>query len=350
VDLERPDLSDVSAEVAAYIAALEAELVRLQPAGKPATVPADEPSEPPTTMQVITITAAGRAKRTARHHYTRQRRGGMGVFDIDAGDDDRPAILVVADEADTLLLFTNKGRVFRLPVERLPQTPVRGRGSSLADFVALHDDEQVRAALADDQDAYVVIAAERGWVRRLRASFVGRTMFQGTTFHDVIQGGELTAACWSSGEDDLFLVTQGGKGLRFTEHHVRDRKGTLGMRVDQGDKVVGVATVQEDGSVFLLNSDGKGTIRLMEGFRTNKAPGAGGKVAIRGDEVVGVVPAGEEDDLFIISGLSKIIRFTAAEVPPKTGVVQGVNCISLRADEAVAIAVSPGQLASESAA
>ncbi len=340
MNFDRPDLSEVTAEVLAYIEALEAEVARLQPAGRPVEE-VSEPSEPPTTMQVITITASGRAKRTARHHYTRQRRGGMGVFDIETAPDDRPAILLVADEEDTLLLFTNKGRVFRLPVERLPHTPVRSRGVLLADFVALHEDEQVRAALADGQNAYVVIASARGWARRLRASFVGRTMFQGTTFHDVNQGGELTAACWSSGEDDLFLVTRGGKGLRFAEHHVRDRKGTLGMRVDQGDVVIGVAAVREDSGIFLLNADGKGTIRLMEGFRANKAPGAGGKVAIRGEEIVGAVPAGEEDDLFIISGLSKVIRFAAGDVPPKTGVVQGVNCISLRADEAVTIGASP---------
>ena len=89
-----------------------------------------------------------------------------------------------------------------------------------------------------------------------------------------------------------------------------------------------------------MGEDGKGTIRLMRGLRANKAPGAGGKAAIKADAVRGAVTVREGDDLFLISRLSKIIRFAADEVPAKEGVVQGVNCMSLRADEVVAVAVS----------
>jgi DNA gyrase/topoisomerase IV subunit A len=82
----------------------------------------------------------------------------------------------------------------------------------------------------------------------------------------------------------------------------------------------------------------------MEGFNANKAPGAGGKIAINTDQLVGAVTVEEASDIFAISQLSKIIRFQAAEVPAKEGVVQGVNCMSFRADEAVAlIATLPSQ-------
>ncbi|MCB0158403.1 MAG: hypothetical protein KDD83_09765, partial [Caldilineaceae bacterium] len=95
---------------------------------------------------------------------------------------------------------------------------------------------------------------------------------------------------------------------------------------------------------FLLTDDGKGTIRLMAGFSANKSPGSGGKVAVKADAVVGIAPVSMDElartDLFAISKLSKIIRFQAEEVPPKEGVVQGVNCMNLRADTCTALAVA----------
>ena len=92
--------------------------------------------------------------------------------------------------------------------------------------------------------------------------------------------------------------------------------------------------------MFLLGADGKGTIRLMENFNPNKSPNAGGKVAMNTDHLIAASAIQEKDDIFIISRLSKIIRFRAEEVPTKDGVVQGVVCMSLRADIPVAITSS----------
>ena len=90
---------------------------------------------------------------------------------------------------------------------------------------------------------------------------------------------------------------------------------------------------------ILIGADGKGTIRLMSGFAANKAPGSGGKIAIKTDHLIGAATIREQDDIFAISRLSKIIRFQAIEIPPKSGVVQGVNCMSLRSDEVTALTV-----------
>jgi DNA gyrase subunit A len=121
-------------------------------------------------------------------------------------------------------------------------------------------------------------------------------------------------------------------------------RGCLGLRVDPGDAVVGAAATSAQGGVFLLAGDGKGTIRQLSGFAPNKAPGAGGKVAMKADAVVGCTAVHAElegrTDIFVVSRLGKIIRFGAAEVPAKAGVVQGVNCMNLRADESVALAAA----------
>jgi len=87
--------------------------------------------------------------------------------------------------------------------------------------------------------------------------------------------------------------------------------------------------------VFLLSSDGKGTIRLIEGFAANKSPGAGGKIAMATDHLISALATDEKTEVFIISHLSKIIRFRLEQIPAKEGVVQGVVCMSLRADQPV---------------
>jgi DNA gyrase subunit A len=337
-ELERPDLTGVDPEIRAYIEALEAEIARLQPEKKSSlsNETTAEPSEAPTTLNLITISSQGMAKRTPRHLYGRQRRGGMGVFDLETAEADGPALLAIADESQTLLLFSNFGRAFRLPVADLAQAPVRARGQALAGRLPFRPHERLVAALADGGGSSLTLASQRGWVRRIRSNYLGKSLIPGTTFHNVKEGGYLAAACWSSGEGDLFMATRLGKGIRFAERQVPAR-GCLGMRVDVEDAVVAVTAVQADSGVFLLGSDGKGTIRLMSGFSANKAPGAGGKMAMKTDDLIAAVSVNEGDDVFVISRLGKLIRFSAAEVPPKEGVVQGVNCMALRADEATAV-------------
>lgn len=340
MNLERPDLSQVSPEIRTYIEALEAQVDQLAIGPKqPASAPV-EPSEPPTTINIITISREGMIKRTPRHLYGRQRRGGMGVFDLDTAEPDAPTLLAVADESDTLLLFSNYGRAFRLPLTKINERPVRAQGQALADLLPFQVHEKIVAALPANQDKYVALVSQRGWVRRVRDGYLSANMLQGMSFHNVKEGGYLVGACWTPGDGDLFIATKQGKAIRFMESQVPTR-GCLGLRAQVDDEVVAVAPVTPHSGVFLMSDDGKGTIRLMSGFMVNKAPGAGGKVAMKTDNLVGALAVNENDDIMAISRLGKIIRFQAEEVPPKEGVVQGVNCMTLRADEVTAVTVAP---------
>lgn len=340
MQLERPDLSGLTPEVLAYIAALEAALQEAEEEGSRGArneAPL-EPSEPPTTKQIVTVSANGFGKRTPRHHYLRQRRGGMGIFDLDSGEDDPPAFLLSVDESAGLILITNLGRAFRTEVSALPQTDIRGRGASvLADF-PLRPEEKLAIVASDQGGAYLVLVSVRGQVRRIGGQYLGKNLQPGTMIYNINEGGAPAAACWTTGNDELMIATRQGKGIRFPERQVPVR-GCLGLRVDPGDAVVGVAGTTEESGVFLLTDDGKGTIRLMQGFSANKSPGASGKVAMKTETLVGAYAAKAGDDVFAISALGKIIRFQADEVPSKEGVVQGVNCMSLRNDHCVAFMV-----------
>ncbi len=344
--IERPDLSEVSPEVLAYIESLEAQIAprrarRVAAAAEemPEPEPELEPNEPPTTINVITLSAAGMLKRTPRHLYGRQRRGGMGIFDLDTPESEPPIALTLADEIATLVLFSDQGRGYRLAVNSLPEAPVRARGVAIADLITLRPDEHIVAMLPENGGDHVALAGVRGWVTLVRASFVGKTMIAGITHFEAKEHGPLAAACWVNDDDNILVASRSGMAIRFSVKRV-PKNGCLGIRLDKGDVVSGVAGARDDSSIFLLGADGKGTLRLMSGFAENKGPGGGGKTALKTDALTGVVAAGRDDELFIISRNSKIIRFRAGEIPPKEGVVQGVNCMALRSDETTAVTVS----------
>lgn len=351
MDHYRPDLSGIHPDVVRYIEALEAELERLRRGGarsrpkeRETEEPEEffselEPEELPTTIQLVSATASWIAKRTPRHLYLRQRRGGMGVFDLETPGNEPPAILALADETQSVLLVTNQGRAFRMPVNLIPEAPVRGRGESIIGKMNLGPDEMLGAILPIWAQGYVALAGQAGMVRLLRHHVFGEYMKPGLSLFDPRSFGLLAAACWTSGEDDLFIATEQGRAIRFPEKLIPPQGG-LGIRLGNGDRVVAITGVNDESGVFLLSADGRGTIRQMDGFNANKAPGAGGKVAMNTDQLLGAAVVEESSDIFVISHLSKIIRFKAAEVPAKEGVVQGVNCMSFRADAAATMVVS----------
>jgi DNA gyrase subunit A len=354
--MSRPDLSGLNPEVLIYIEALEKELELLRNSNirrehrvrsreieeveEIDLTELSEPPEPPTTIGLITVTAAGIAKRTPRHLYTIQRRGGMGIFDLDTPEKDPPTILTLADQTQNLLLITNLGRAFRLPAQAIPESPVRAHGASIVTRFNIPEDERVAAVLPEQAQGYLALLSQSGMVRMLRHHVFGEYMKPGAVLYDFRAFDFLANAAWTPGDGDLFIATQQGRAIRFAEKLIAPQ-GAQGIRLAEQDKAVSIVPVYPDSSIFMLGADGRGTVRLMEGFTPNKAPGAGGKIALNTDRLVCAVKVEPTDQLFIISKLSKIIRFRVEEIPPKDGVVQGVVCISLRADEPFAAINNP---------
>ncbi len=236
------------------------------------------------------------------------------------------------------MLITNFSRAFRLPVSAIPETPNRGRGSSIVSRLNLAEDETLVAILPVQAQGYLALLSRSGVVRSLRHHVFGEYMKPGIPLYDIKSYGPLAAACWTPGDGDLFIATRHGRAIRFAEKQIPPQ-GCLGIRLADDDTAVALAPVYPNSEIFLLGADGRGTVRQMEGFTPNKAPGSGGKNAMATSHLVGAANIDGCDDIFIISKLSKIIRFQLAEVPAKEGVVQGVICMSFRADEVVSLAV-----------
>lgn len=349
--MQRPDLSNVDPEIVAYIEYLERKTGTKSGIGRMAAsnsqVDGEDdseflnrneplPAEIESPFFILTVTRQGGAKRTYRHIYGRQHRGGMGVFGIDLVGDDEPVILSEAEENQNLLFFTSRARVFRQPLSIISSGPINARGDMVANRFALEPEESLVAVLPEMARGYIALVTRGGRVRCLRHHLFGEHMRPGTSFFNINEYGPLASACWTPGDADLVILTQGGMAIRFSEKTISPQ-GDQGIRLSTNDHVVAVASVNEESGLFIAGADGRGTVRLMSGFAANKTLGGSGKIAIKNNKVVGAVAVEAKDDLFLLSRLGKIVRFPASEVPTTEGVVQGVNCMGLRADEVIAV-------------
>jgi DNA gyrase subunit A len=343
--MQRPDLNNLDPEILAYIEFLEKKAgVRAQsmtgkesaPELSPERTSEPLPAEQETNINIITISHDGSGKRTLRHLYTRQHRGGMGVYGLDIDLPDYPVLLSSTEENQNLLFFTNRARVFRQPAQILAVNPVFSRGTSIRERFTLEQDELVVAVLPEQAKGYVALVSAGGRLRCLRHHLFGVNMRPGTSLYNFNDFGPLAAVCWTPGDAELFIVTQQGMGIRFGEKAISPQ-GDQAIRLSTEDKVVGIASIYDDSNVFMLSADGRGALRAMSGFAANKTPGGSGKIAIKSSKVISAATIDVNDDIFAISHLGKMIRFPADEVPITEGVVQGVNCMSLRGDEVVAM-------------
>jgi DNA gyrase subunit A len=297
----------------------------------------------PEDVMVLTITSRGLAKRTPLNEYSTQRRGGMGVFDIQTTRDDQVAHLTVTRASADLLVLSSRGRAFRVTVESLPLVEVRGRGASLPERLLFTENETVAAVLAldDQQDgrSTVLIATQSGWLRSLHRNYVGPRLQPGTLLSDPKRGGPPAIMALSDGAGDVLLVLRSGLGYRFPERLI-SREGVRGIQTRPDDQVVGLVSVQDDeDEVLLVTADGQGTRRQMAGFASNKSPGGQGKVIIKSDALAAAARVSAGDEALCISGFAKIIRFAAGEIPAKSGNVQGVSVLDTRGDSLATLAV-----------
>jgi DNA gyrase subunit A len=165
-------------------------------------------------------------------------------------------------------------------------------------------------------------------------------MKPGTVLFDADRHGHLVAACRAPGDGDLFIATRQGKAIRFAEKLVPPQGGP-GIRLEKGDAVTTVAAVYDDSRLFLVDTLGRSTVRSMSGFAVNKSAGGGGKIAMHTNSLLAALNIDQAGDIFLISRWSKIIRFNPEQVPVKESAVQGVNCMTLRADEVTAAGYGP---------
>lgn len=339
--MQRPDLQNIPNEVIEYIEYLESLVPQKKSANvrqpietPPVVIPLAE--EAPSASQIINISNLGFAKRTPRHLYIPQHRGGTGNPDLQIEQDDTQKLLSVTNDGDTLLLFTNLGRVFRLPSNRLEEKSNRQPGDWVWDRIELQSSERIAAVLPVIAAGYIAMVTRTGRVRTLRHHLFGEHMRTGMSVFSPAEHGEFVSACWTNGDQDLLICTKNGTAIRFSEKLVPPM-GDQAIRLSESDEVVSITAVYPESDVFTATADGRGSLRQMSGFSANKSLGGGGKMLIKSDHVISSVAVKPDDHIFLLTKLGKVIRFPAAEMPVTDAPVQGVNCITLRGDEVISM-------------
>jgi DNA gyrase subunit A len=270
---------------------------------------------------IVTVTHAGYVKRTPITEYRAQGRGGKGVKGAESGaDGDFVAEMFVAGTHDTILMFTDKGRVYSKRVFEIPAGNRTARGKALVNFLELMEGEKVLTTLpvkSFDPGWYVVMATRSGTIKKTDLEQFGNIRASGIRALALDDGDALIAVRLTNGEMDILLASRNGYSVRFREDKVRpmgrDARGVRGIALREGDATIGMATMPRDSDQSLLTvcERGHGKRTALSEYPT-KNRGGFGVITIRTSErngkVVAVRVVSDDDHLILITDKGKLIR------------------------------------------
>jgi len=289
-------------------------------------------------QSVITLSNLGYIKRIPLDTYRSQGRGGRGIVGMQTREEDWVKDLFVASTHDYILFFTNLGRVYRLRAFEIPEAGRTARGMALVNLLNLGGGENIAAMIpvthGDTDDQYLIMVTQEAVIKRIALSQFARINKSGLNALNIRDGDNLIAVLRSDGEREVFLATAGGKGIRFSEKQVRAMgraaTGVRGMKLNEGDRIVG-ATVA-DGQVLLVSANGIGKCTPLDAFRF-QSRGGKGLVIYKPNEktglLVGACTVSEKDELMLINSEGVIIRIRVADISVVGRYAQGVKLINM---------------------
>jgi DNA gyrase subunit A len=299
---------------------------------------------------LVTLTARGYVKRSTNGHYRVQHRGGRGVNGMAVKDEDYIQHVLLASTHDSLLFFTNRGRVFQLPVYEVPEAGRNARGMPIVNFLNLQPSEEVTTLLPVrdfDNATFLFFCTRQGRVKRVRLEEFSTVRASGLIAMTLDAGDELAWVRPTSGSDDVILVTAQGQAIRFAEEDVRpmgrQAGGVIGIRLDEGDFVVAAEVVRPEADLLLVSRAGYGKRTSLDEFRTQGRGGSGViamKITARTGPVAAATVAREEDTAVLVSRRGRLILIPVRQIPKQGRSTQGVSLMRLQeGDEIASIAV-----------
>lgn len=302
----------------------------------------------PDEQVVVTITTENYIKRSLVSEYRRQNRGGKGKRGMSTKEEDVIDKLVTASTHDWLLLFTNKGRVFRLKVHEVPAAGLTAKGVAVVNLIQLQPEEHVTSMIKIDKDrgdeGYLFMATTQGVVKKTPISDYSNIRTTGLITIKLDDGDELRWIHLSSGDDEVIISTAFGQAIRFEEKDTRSMgrsaRGVRGIRLRKGDRVVGADLVDESKQLLVLSQKGYGKLTKVSNFPTHKRGGVGIKAAIvntkTGDLVSVHSIMQDAKEILVISTKGQAIRIGVKDIPVLGRTTQGVRIMRLNGDDEVA--------------
>ena len=298
---------------------------------------------------VITISHEGYIKRTPTTEYRSQRRGGVGAKAAVTKEEDFTEHLFTATMHNMLLAFTQKGRLYWLPVYELPEGSRVSKGRPLANFINIESDDKVRAVInvtdLKNEDYinnnYLVMCTRKGTIKKTMLEAFSRPRQNGIIAITVDEDDQLIGVCMTNGDNEIVIASSAGKAVRFHESRVRPMgrtaAGVRGISLDEDDPtdhVVGmVCIVSSDAQLLVVSRNGYGKRSDIDGYRiTNRgAKGVGTlKVTEKVGRLVAVLDVADNDDLMIINKSGIAIRTPVDAISVIGRNTQGVRLIELR--------------------
>lgn len=301
---------------------------------------------------VVTVSHAGYIKRNPITLYNSQRRGGKGKTGMGTKEEDFVDRLFVASTHDTFLFFTSLGRVYWRKVHELPQAGRLARGKAIVNLLALEDGEKLATVLpvrSFEPGHSVILATRGGTVKKTDIMAYSRPRLGGIIALNLLSGDELIAARITDGTQNAFLGSRYGKSIRFHESKVRPMgrvsRGVRGMRLAEGDYIVGMEVLTEGKTLMTVTENGYGKRTSIDEYPIRNRGGMGVitiKTTERNGMVVAILLVTDEDDLMLMTDRGKIIRMPIKDISVIGRNTQGVRLIGMNPGERV---VSAARLA-----
>ncbi|MBV1817258.1 DNA gyrase subunit A [Anaerosalibacter bizertensis] len=298
---------------------------------------------------IITLTHFGYIKRIPENTYRLQRRGGRGVAALTTREEDFVEHLFITSTHDTIMFFTNAGRVHSLKAYEIPEGGRQSKGMAIVNLLNLAGDEKINAVIPISEyepDSNLVFVTKNGITKRTKFEHFKNIRKTGLIAIGLRDDDELISVRKTYGEEELIIVTAKGMAIRFKEEDVRQMgrtaMGVKGINLNKKDEVVGMDLVEEGKDLLVISKNGYGKRTPLDEYRPQTRGGKGLKtyhVKEKTGPLVSAKVVDKDDEIMMISNCGTIIRLNVKEISEMGRNTQGVTLMKVNEkDEVVAVA------------
>ena len=294
---------------------------------------------------VITKTQNGYIKRLPADTYSVQHRGGKGITGMTTREEDAVENMFVCSSHDSIMMFTNLGRVYRIKAYEIPEGSRTSKGINLVNIVPLQPEEKITlimpCTVEDENERYVTMVTKKGIIKRTRLSEFKNTRRSGIIAITIDEDDELGFVRMTRGDENIFIATHKGMAIRFDENNVRamgrTARGVKAINMREGDKVVDMAICNSDTKLLTVTETGYGRISPVSDYRL-QSRGGKGITNYRTEKygcVAATIPVTENDDVIMIASNGIIIRIFAGAISEFSRPAKGVRIMRVAEGEKI---------------
>ena len=286
---------------------------------------------------IVALTHFGYIKRMPADTYKSQRRGGKGITGISTRADDFVTEIFTASTHDTILFFSNKGKLYRLRGYEIPEAGRTAKGTAIVNLLSLDPGEKITAVIPISNYAegkYLLMATQKGFIKKTALTEYNSARKTGLQAITLKEEDELIAVRLTDGQDNVVLVTEDGMSITFSEQDVRPMgrtaQGVIGIKLGDGDKVIGMESIIDGANATLLaiTEHGFGKRTDLDEYRVQNRGGRGVityKVTQKTGKLVGIRVTDDSNDIMMITDTGTIIRISVKDVSVLGRSTQGVT-------------------------